>query len=493
MKYVSTRGGINPVSFEVAVSTGYACDGGLYVPETVPKVSASELKSWASLSYAELAMKVLAPFVGDEIEEGELRDLLQSCFAGFTEPREAVKIRQLKEKVCVAELFHGPTMCFKDLGLPFLVRCMAHFGAKRGQRKTLLVSTTGDTGPATLAAVESVRSDYLRAFCCYPDRMISEFQRKQMTTIDAPGRVLVARFEGGGDDMDAPIKRLGLDPIVGPRLCGVNSYNIARPLAQMVHYFWIAVRLQQPFDLVIPTGAMGNLVAAALAKKRGVPIVITAVACNVNDFSFRALHTGDCRKSVAMLKTLSDAINIQVPYNFERLLHLNGCDAKTAFSAIYSDVCYHLPPAELAKLKAERYIAARVDDEQMLAALRHFASPEFVPDPHTAVALAAASQLKMLDRASLTHPVVIVATAHPCKFEDAVSAALGTDAWAELKRTFPPAVEAILDASETPPINLSKISPDEPLADAQARWESLVGAELRRPSWCEPICRTPVV
>lgn len=484
MKYISTRGGADAVSFEAAVSTGYAPDGGLWVPQEVPPVSAEELASWATLSYAELATAVLTPFVGDEVEH--LGDLLVSCLEGF--PTDAVKVSRLAsagKNAYVAELYHGPTLCFKDLGLPFLVRTLAHFCEKRDRSKTLVVATSGDTGPAAVQAVRATASPSLRVLCFYPDGMISEFQRKQMTSVDAP-TVRIARFDGGGDDMDVPIKRLALDAGVGHLVAGVNSYNVARPLAQMVHFFWIALRLGRPFDVVIPTGAMGNLVAATYAKLRGVPIGTIAVASNANDFSYRALVSGDCSKSRAMVKTLSDAINIQVPYNFERILYLNGLDAARAMRAVYNAGAYRLDDRERSKL-AETYVAARVDDDRMLRALLDFVTPSFLPDPHTSVALAGAQDLGMLraddDVDDDDEPVVVLATAHACKFEAAVSVAIGADEWDKRAADFPERVAATLRAAEREPIHFARLDDAETLSEAQARWFLLARDLVLQPDW----------
>lgn len=477
MKYVSTRGGGDPVSFEEAVCRGYAPDGGLFVPMSIPE--ASNWKEWSNLSYAELALKVLTPFVDEDDVEG-FRDLVMGCYADFEDP--PVTLLEVAPGVKVAELYRGPTLCFKDLGLPFLVRLLAYFATKKRQKKTLLVATSGDTGPAALAAVCSSKSDYLRVICCYPDGMISDFQRKQMTTLSASDRIRVARFDGGGDDMDAPIKRMGVDL---EEVCGVNSYNIARPLVQMVHFFWIALRTGGAYDLVIPTGAMGNLVAATFARMRGVPIGKIAAASNSNDFSYRALATGNCRRSETMLKTLSDAINIQVPYNFERLLYLNGCDVGVVES-IYSGKDVQLDQKTREKL-SECYVASRVDDDRMTEALKFFASGEYVPDPHTSVALAAAQDLGMIhgsDHEDPSLPVVVLATAHACKFEAGVSAALGAEKWKQLSTEFPERVRATLEKPETiNVIHLAKLSADEPLEDAQERWESRIRDEIAASVW----------
>ena len=360
------------------------------------------------------------------------------------------------EGVFIAELYRGPTYCFKDLGLQVLLRVLSYFATKRGARATLLVSTTGDTGPAALRAAADVNNPLLRIVCFYPEGMVSELQRKQMTTLGASDSVRVATFEGGGDDMDAPLKRLAMDADFAARhgLCGINSYNVCRPLAQMVHYVWTYVRCCQSLerwngpsptetmvlDVLVPTGAMGNLAAATFAKVRGVPLGELCVACNCNDVSHRAVSAGDFSKAPGdMLKTLSDAINIQLPYNFERVLYYahdrDATRTRCAMAEVEATGGVRLAAEAVAALASRGYRSARVTDDRMLSALRDFREQRgYVADPHTAVALAAGRDslgyfTNSFESARPARPFVVLATAHPCKFQHAVTHALGHDAW----------------------------------------------------------------
>lgn len=270
MKYTSTRSRSISCTFEEAICTGYAADGGLFVPEKLPSVSVDTLKEWAKLDYPKLAQSVLRLFVSEsEVTHDEMTSICNSAYAGFKNPEQAVPIVRVGS-LYVAELFHGPTFCFKDLGMRAVVNFLSLFCTKRNQRMTLLVSTTGDTGPAAVNAVSDINNPLLTILVHYPKGQISNFQRKQLTTTESP-HVHVAAFEGGGDDMDQPIKSMLASAVTdGSKWTGVNSYNIGRPLMQMIHYIWTYLRVaeqehldignpNQTVDIILPTGAMGNI------------------------------------------------------------------------------------------------------------------------------------------------------------------------------------------------------------------------------------------
>jgi len=331
MKFVSTRGKVRGVSLEKCISSGYAQDGGLFMPETIPKVAIKDLLSWQNLSFQDLAVEILSLFTGDEISRDELRLIIYSGFEEFG-CREIVPIVDVLEekgvRICSAELFHGQTYAFKDFGQQVLCRLLDFFKRKRGESATLLVSTTGDTGPAAIAAVRSTEN--LRIVCFYPKDQVSRLQEKQMTTVDSPN-VHVYPFEGGGDDMDLPIKKITTDEMIQKdyNLCSVNSINIGRILAQTVHYFFVYLKslstaqisVSTKLVFSIPTGAMGNVTAGILAKQMGLPVGRFVCGVNANDILHRAVTTGVFRKK-DLARTLSEAINIQVPYNFERVMYL---------------------------------------------------------------------------------------------------------------------------------------------------------------------------
>lgn len=487
MKFRSTRGGAGGTTFEEAISRGYAPDGGLFVPEELPRLDAAVLKQWRWLSFPALAECVLGLFVGDELSPLELSHIVQGAYAGFV-GTEVVPVLRVGE-LHVAELFHGPTFCFKDLGQQPLVRFLAHFAERRGQRRTMLVSTTGDTGPAAMRAVSDAGSESMDIVVFYPAGQISELQRRQMTTCST-ARARVAAFQGGGDDMDAPLKRLAADRDFATRhgLVGANSYNIGRPVAQMVHYFWTYFRVLDdrsldvgaPVDIALPAGALGNLAAGYMSRCMGLPIRRLTVGVNANDITHRTVVAGEFHRSVRMEKTLSDAINIQVPYNMERVLfYLTGEDT-TQVSSWMAEMedsgRLTLPTEWLARLR-EVLGSARVDDEHMCDALRRACEDHgYMADPHTAVALAAAWDVDATQRHGEGEPpLAILATAHPCKFEDSVTVALGAERWRayEASKAFPEAARAVLAAQERP----SQTLPAEgTLQLSQEAWE----AEVRR-------------
>jgi len=410
---------------------------------------------------------------------------VQSCYKGFN-CEEIVPVRRIGG-LHVAELFHGPTFCFKDLGLQPLIRMLAHFAKQRGIRRTILVCTTGDTGPATMRAVADSASSNLEILVFFPRGQISELQRRQMTTI-ASGHAQVSAFEGGGDDMDLPLKRL-----VGDRqfaaehgLSGVNSYNLGRPLAQTIHFFWTYFRTLEQRDLdvgtavdvVIPSGALGNLASAYMAKKMGLPLGRLVAATNSNDITHRTISAGEFHRSESMEKTLSDAINVQMPYNMERIFYYLTGEDHSLVSAWMQETersgQLTLPATWLTKMQ-EEFSSSRVDDETMCAAVRAAVEQHgYLADPHTAVALAAAWRLYGEGNTSKV-PAVVMATASPCKFQVAITEAVGAARWsAYLASTdFPKEARAVLSASEGP---CGLLKSKGSLVASQDAWE----ADVRR-------------
>ena len=303
MKYTSTRDATQVYTFEEALFSGYAPDGGLFVPIQLPDFFSSVsknalMKEWASLGYQDLATEILHPFIGqDEISKQHLGNLLERALSGFDVPDDnkvpVIPLTQDDGKSIdcyVAELFHGPTYCFKDLGMRATIFLMGHFASKSNNEKprkiVLTAATTGDTGPAAVQAVQDLNSSSLGIVVHYPEGQISDFQRQQMTAVQSE-RVAIVSFDGGGDDMDKPIKNIMMQKDDGEEeilVCGVNSYNIGRPLMQMVHFVWTYLRVVEDIekrtqqridhenfelDIVIPTGAMGNI--AGCVSKEEVP------------------------------------------------------------------------------------------------------------------------------------------------------------------------------------------------------------------------------
>jgi hypothetical protein len=285
MKYTSTRAASKLYSFEDALCSGYAPDGGLFVPQSLPdKIQAKTLKEWATLNYVDLATDVLSLFISsNEISKLELQKIVTVSLSAFEEPVVPVKpipSRNSDEPTLyVVELFHGPTFCFKDLSLQFVIQSLNYFAVKRGRNITLVVSTTGDTGPAAVQAVEDCQSPHLGILVHYPQGQISDFQRKQLTTCTNE-KIKIVAFQGGGDDMDAPIKSIMTDTTFSQSderlICGVNSYNIARPLMQMVHFIWAYLRVAE--SLHIEPGDPGTVLSWNCVFRRQ--------DCHTNTFIF---------------------------------------------------------------------------------------------------------------------------------------------------------------------------------------------------------------
>lgn len=488
MKYTSTRDASISCSFEEALCSGYAPDGGLFVPESLPSLSWETLQAWSSLSYPDLTFALLRLLIDvKEVDDAALRQICSSGLTGFVNPNQAVPVVPVGG-LYVAELFHGPTFCFKDFGLRGLVNFLSYFASKRQRRMNLLVATTGDTGPAAVQAVSDVANPLLTLLVHYPEGQISNFQKRQLTTVSSPC-VKVVAFVGSGDDMDLPIKNILRDPNRTTLVTGVNSYNIGRPLMQCVHYVWTYLRVAEALglecdkdttpvilDVVLPTGAMGNLVAGYMCKQMGLPLGKLSAGVNANDITYRVVQTGAFHRADTMHKTLSDAINIQVPYNFERLLfYLTGGGqqglVKEWMQQMEETSRLDLPTEWLRKLQAD-FAAARVPDDAMCARLQKvWRDHQYLADPHTAVALDAAHQLGYTSATiTPTTPVAILATASPCKFEESVTAAVGNQVWQQfLQGDFPPAAKTILErAAQVPPIHYAA---RESLEESQVAWE----------------------
>lgn len=369
---------------------------------------------------------------------------MRAAFSEFSSS-EVVPVVRVQD-VYVAELFHGPTLAFKDFGQQVLCRLIDYFAVRDGRNATLVVSTTGDTGPAAIRAAAPSRR--LKIVCFYPKGQISRLQELQMTTVDSPN-VRVIAFEGGGDDMDALIKAITTDRAFRDRhgLCSVNSINWGRVAMQVVHWFSAylqAARLEgvqagRRMHFSVPTGAMGNVAAGLFAKMMGLPVDKILCGVNHNDIVHRAVATGRFHKQ-ELVRTLSEAINIQVPYNFERVLYaLSGCDAPLTRSWMrIMDMTKKLTlrGRHLRRLRGT-FLSARVSDEEMLRTVREYRSRHgYLVDPHTAVALHACGQLGLARNAGgrvganpARRPTVVLATAHAAKFEEAVRAALGDAFW----------------------------------------------------------------
>jgi threonine synthase len=421
---VSSRGEAPALGFVDVLLAGLASDGGLYLPETWPKLGAEAISAFAGQPYAEVAFEVVRPFVVGEIDDAALAAMCRDAYAQFDHPAVA-PLRELEPNLWLLELFHGPTLAFKDLAMQLLARMMDHALKARGSRITIIGATSGDTGGA---AIEAFRGkDNIDVFILFPHGRVSPIQQRQMTTTGDP-HVHALAIDGSFDDCQAIVKKLFADREMRARLAlaGVNSINWARIVAQIVYYFTAAVALGAPkrqVDFTVPTGNFGDIFAGYAAKRVGLPVGRLVIATNQNDILVRTLATG--RYSLAdAVATRSPSMDIQVSSNFERLLfEVNGRDAgvvRGLMGELATSGGFDIAPDALAKIRAD-FAAGRTDEAETLAAIKRVRK-EFgqLIDPHTAVGLAVAGRFK---RAEV--PMVSLATAHPAKFPDAVFEATG--------------------------------------------------------------------
>jgi threonine synthase len=468
VNYVSTRGEAPALSFTDVVLTGLARDGGLYVPEHWPVLDAATIAGFAGKPYAEVAEAVIAPFVGDDISRPALRRMIDEAYAAFRHPA-VTPLVQVAPGHFLLELFHGPTLAFKDVAMQLLARLMDHALAERGQRATIVAATSGDTGGAAVEAFRGRANADL--FVLFPAGRVSDVQRRQMTT--APdGNVHALAVDGTFDDAQALVKGMFNNHAFRDRvqLSGVNSINWGRIVAQVVYYFVAAAALGSParkVSFTVPTGNFGDIFAAYAAKRMGLPIERLVIATNVNDILARTVESGRYEPR-GVRQTTSPSMDIQVSSNFERLLFeatgRDGAAVRRMMAGLSQSGGFDIDGATLDAIRAE-FDAGASDEAATAAAMaRVHQETGLVIDPHTATAVAVAE--RHLDPKV---PMVTLATAHPAKFPDAVLAATGVA----------PALPSHLHDMMTRPERQSAVANDlsavEGLIEARARAVRVAG------------------
>ncbi|MBF0393611.1 MAG: threonine synthase [Alphaproteobacteria bacterium] len=425
MRYVSTRGHAPALAFDDVLLTGLARDGGLYVPETWPQFEPDAIRAMAGLSYEDLAVKVMLPFLGGTIPEDEFAELVSETCAAFG--HEAVApLRQLGRGDWLMELFHGPTLAFKDHALQLLGRLFDHVLCQRGERVTIVGATSGDTGSAAIEACRDRAS--IDIVILHPKGRVSDVQRRQMTTVLSPNVHNVA-IEGTFDDCQDLVKALFADLAFRDemRLSAVNSINWARIMAQIVYYFAAATALGAPdrkLSFAVPTGNFGNVYAGYAARAMGLPIERFVVGSNSNDILTRFFESGAMTMG-GVVPTLSPSMDIQVSSNFERLLFdlvgRDGAKVEALMAEFRGTGAMRLPEGAWRRSR-ELFDGFRVDDEATRLIIRtlHEETGELL-DPHSAIGVAAG---RAMNRDPMV-PMVALATAHPAKFPAAVEAATG--------------------------------------------------------------------
>jgi threonine synthase len=426
VRYLSTRGEAPPQSFTETLVAGLAPDGGLYLPEAYPQFAKEAIADLAGKPYAAAAQAIVAPFAAGEIEPDVLRGMIEAAYAGFRHPAIAPLV-QIDANLFVLELFHGSTLAFKDVAMQLLAKLIDHALAARGQRATIIGATSGDTGAAAIEAFRGLAQ--ADVFILYPHGRVSEVQRRQMTTVEADNVHAIA-IEGTFDDAQACVKALFGNPTLRGELglCGVNSINWARILAQTVYYFTCAVALGGPhrkISFAAPTGNFGDILAGWIAKRMGLPIERLVIATNANDILARTLESGAYAVS-GVQATQSPSMDIQVSSNFERLLfEAYGRDAdaiRRLMEGLRQSGGFAIEPGPLEMIRAE-FDAFSVSEAQTTQEIaRIWREAGYLADPHTAVGLSAARQAQA--RAPKT-PLVVLGTAHPAKFPDAIERATG--------------------------------------------------------------------
>jgi threonine synthase len=428
MKYISTRGQAPLAGFEEVLLTGLAPDGGLYVPETWPVLTADDIADLSKRPYAEVAARIIALFTGEAFSQAQLLDIAGAVYGRF-DHADVAPLTKVGDEDWILELYHGPTLAFKDFAMQFLGRLFDDVLARRGERLTIIAATSGDTGAAAIDALKSCA--HVDVVVLHPEGRVTDVQRRMMTCVDAANVQNIA-VAGSFDDCQAIVKALFADRafVSQVRLGGVNSINWARIAAQTVYYFTAAAAIAdvgEGVSFVVPTGNFGDIFAGYVAKKIGLNINRLAVATNANDILHRAMTSGDYAPA-GVAPTLSPSMDIQVASNFERLLfEVMGCDAdalRAKMDGFKRDGAMRLNAGERETISADFLSYATSEDETVRELKRHFVATGALIDPHTAVARVAAQALRQ--QGALSGKVVTLSTAHPAKFPDAVMQATGT-------------------------------------------------------------------
>ncbi len=443
MRYISTRGQAPVLGFGEEMMTGLARDGGLYVPETVPHFTKEGIASMRGLSYEDLAFRVMKPFIGDFFSDDEFRALLAKAYAGFGHTARAPLV-QLGPNHFLMELFHGPTLAFKDFAMQIIGQMMQAALAKTGERITIVGATSGDTGSAAIEAFRGLKN--VDVFILFPHGRVSEVQRRQMTT-PSEANVHALALEGDFDDCQARLKDMFNDFEFrdGVRLAGVNSINWARVLAQVVYYFHAALALGAPdreVSFTVPTGNFGDIFAGFIAREMGLPIKRLVIATNQNDILHRCMETGSYTKH-GVQPSISPSMDIEVSSNFERALFWahgrDGATIRELMAELSDKGGFTLSQNALAGLQGI-YDSGAVDEARTYETIATtLAQTGELLCPHSAVGVAVGTAHQ---RAQEEVPMVTLATAHPAKFPDAVEKATG------IRPGLPPRMADLFDRDE---------------------------------------------
>jgi len=439
MKYTSTRNRSKEFNFSEVFIKGLADDGGLFIPKTVPKLSNEELQRFSKLNYQDLAKEIIFLFCNETIEKNELSNIIERSYLKFRE-KNVIKLSDVGKNKLL-ELFHGPTLAFKDIAMQFIGN-LYDYQLKTIEKKiNVVVATSGDTGSAAIDAIKG--KDKMNIFVLHPNNKVSSIQRKLMTTVKEKNVFNVA-IEGNFDDCQNLVKSMFADKKFSSsiNMSGVNSINWARIIAQTVYYFYSyfqICKLNEKINFSVPTGNFGDVYAGYLSKKMGLPIDKLIVATNQNDILHRAISKGKYETN-SVVETLSPSMDIQVASNFERLIYDLNEQSADKTNKIMQEIKikkkYLIEKKELTKIK-EDFLSESVSEEELLFCIKKvYENYKIIIDPHTAVGLRA------LEKINLNGKNVVLSTAHPCKFPEAINKAIN------VKSELPNELNYILDEKE---------------------------------------------
>ena len=449
MKYISTRDNSKEYSFEDVFIKGLADDGGLFIPKEVKKYSTEELESLSGLSYQELAKKIIYPYIGDFMSESELSDIVNKSYSVFRKNNTVALIKV--GDVNLLELFHGPTLAFKDIAMQLLGNFYEHYLKKNNKNINVIVATSGDTGAAAIDAIKGKKN--MNIFVLHPHNKVSLVQRKLMSTVKEKNVFNIA-IEGNFDDCQNLVKSMFADKEFSNliNMSGVNSINWARIIAQSVYYFYTYFQIKddRPINFSVPTGNFGDVYAGYLSKKMGLPINKLIVATNQNDILHRAISRGKY-EAETVLETNSPSMDIQIASNFERLIYdLNDFDdneTQKIMSGIKEDGKYIIPEDKMKKIDRD-FLSASINENEVLDIIKEVhAMHNIVLDPHSAIGFGA------LKKVNIEGNNIVLATAHPCKFPEAIDKSIG------IRPDLPDELKYVMDEKENYNIisnNLSK-------------------------------------
>jgi threonine synthase len=449
MKYISTRDNSKEYSFEQVFIKGLADDGGLFIPKEVKKYSAEQIKALSNLSYQNLAKEIIYPFIGDFMTANELSDIVDKSYSVFRKDNvvDLIKLGDTK----ILELFHGPTLAFKDIAMQLLGNFYEHYLKKNNNNINVVVATSGDTGAAAIDAIKGKKN--MNIFVLHPHEKVSLVQRKLMSTVKEKNVFNIA-IEGNFDDCQNLVKSMFADKEFSNsiNMSGVNSINWARIIAQAVYYFYTYFQTQdkRPINFSVPTGNFGDVYAGYLSKKMGLPINKFIVATNKNDILHRAISNGNY-EAESVSETNSPSMDIQIASNFERLIYdLNDCDdneTSTIMHGIKRKGKYIISKDKMEKINKD-FLSASMNEEEILDTIKEVhIKYNIILDPHSAIGFGS------LNKVNLEGNNIVLATAHPCKFPEAIEKSIG------IKPDLPDELKYVMDEKENYDIisnNLSK-------------------------------------